>query len=72
MTMHRLLPKRAYSLFGAATTLIYMMAMFGVNNTLYSLALSSMERAITSHAATSPLASTLSSATRLLTRRINS
>ena len=69
MTMHRILPKRAYSLFGAATTVIYMMAMFGINNTLYSLALSTVERIITTHAATSPLAPALSNLSRLLSRR---
>ena len=71
MTMQRLVPARAYGLFGAATTIIYMMAMFGFSNTLYSLALSTAERAISTHAGNTPLASTLSSLTRLLTRRLN-
>lgn len=71
MNMHRSLTTRAYSLFGAATTVIYMMAMFGVNNTLYSLGLSALERAITNCAAGTPVASALSHLSRLMSRRFS-
>lgn len=44
MTLYRTVLGRAYRMLGAGTTVIYMMAMFGINNTLYSMALSTLPR----------------------------
>lgn len=71
MTLYRTITRRAYSIIGAATTIVYMMSMFGINNTLYSLALSFIERLIGPHLTASPFTAMLSNLPRI-NRRFNS